>query len=159
MFIKPDYNIENIYAIELEKLKSQGITALLFDLDSTLMGSKTGCYTAKTLEWLEKVKQDFFVGVVSNNNNPDYMKKVLACSDFPVVFGAKKPDTKVAKDFMKKYNLSPKTTCFVGDRPLTDVICGKRLGCTTILVDSITADTEKFIVRFVRGLERCTVKY
>ncbi len=158
MFLRPDYNLKNIYEIDLEGLKEQGINALLFDLDSTLMGSKTGCYTEKTLEWLNKVKRDFFVGVVSNNNNPDYIAKVTACSDFPIVFKAHKPDVKVAKRFMKEYSLSPETTCFVGDRPLTDVLCGKNLGCKTILVDSITADIEKPIVRFARWLERCSVK-
>lgn len=158
MFIKPDYNLKNIYEIDLEDLKNQGINALLFDLDSTLMGSKTGCYTPETLEWLEKVKQDFFVGVVSNNGNPEYIKKVTACSDFPVVFEAHKPDTKVAKFFMEKHGLNPQTTCFVGDRPLTDILCGKYLGCKTILVDSITADIEKPIVRFARCLERCCIR-
>lgn len=159
MFIKPDYNLKNIYEINLEELKNQGITALLFDLDSTLMGSKTGYYTAETLSWLEKVKQDFFVGVVSNNNNPVYIEKVTACSDFPVVFEAHKPDIKVAKSFMEKHNIKAETTCFVGDRPLTDVLCGKNLGCKTILVDSITADIEKPIVRFARKLERCFIKH
>ena len=77
MFIKPDYNLKNIYEIDLDDLKNQGINALLFDLDSTIMGSKTGCYTKETLEWLEKVKKDFFVGVVSNNNNPDYIRACL----------------------------------------------------------------------------------
>lgn len=158
MFIKPDYNLKNIYEIELEDLKNQGINALLFDLDSTLMGSKTGCYTPETLEWLEKVKKDFFIGVVSNNGNPEYIKKVTACSDFPVVFEAHKPDTKVAKHFMEKHGLNPQTTCFVGDRPLTDILCGKYLGCKTILVDSITADIEKPIVRFARCLERCCIR-
>lgn len=159
MFIKPDYNLKNIYEINLEELKNQGINALLFDLDSTLMGSKTGYYTAETLSWLEKVKQDFFVGVVSNNNNPVYIEKVTACSDFPVVFEAHKPDIKVAKSFMDKHNIKAETTCFVGDRPLTDVLCGKNLGCKTILVDSITADIEKPIVRFARKLERCFIKH
>jgi len=158
MFINPDYNIKDIYEIDLEDLKKQGITALLFDLDSTLMASKAGYYSEKTLNWLKNVKRDFFVGIVSNNHNPQYMKKVSSCTDFPIVFEAKKPDTKVAKEFMEKYNLSPSTTCFVGDRPLTDVLCGKRLGCKTIMVDSITADTEKPIVRFVRWLEKLSVK-
>ncbi len=158
MFIKPDYNLKSIYDINLDDLKKQGIKALLFDLDSTLMGSKRGYYTPDTLEWLKKVRKDFFVGVVSNNNNPVYMAKVLACSDFPVVFEAHKPDTKVAEKFMKQYSLKPETTCFVGDRPLTDVMCGKNLGCMTILVDSITADIEKPIVRIARKIERCFVK-
>lgn len=159
MIIKPDYNLKSIYEIDLEDLKNQGINALLFDLDSTLMGSKTGYYTEETLNWLEKVKKDFFVGVVSNNHNPEYMKKVLACSDFPVVFEAHKPDIKVAKRFMTEHGIKPEETCFVGDRPLTDIMCGKKLGCKTILVDSITADSEKPIVRLARKLERCFIKH
>ncbi|AOR38230.1 hypothetical protein BHV42_03035 [Candidatus Melainabacteria bacterium MEL.A1] len=158
MFLKPDYDLKNIYEIDLEDLKNQGIKALLFDLDSTLMGSKRGYYTEDTLRWLDKVKQDFFVGIVSNNNNPVYIEKVRACTDVPIVFEAHKPDKKVAENFMKEHNLISETTCFVGDRPLTDVMCGKNLGCKTILVDSITADIEKPIVRFVRKLERCTIK-
>lgn len=159
MFLKPDYDLKNIYEIDLDELKTLGVKSLLFDLDSTLMGSKTGFYTEKTLDWLSNVKKDFFVGVVSNNNNPDYIKKVEAVSDFPVIFEAKKPDCKAAQLMMDKYNLEASTTCFVGDRPLTDVLCGKRLGCRTILVDSITADIEKPVVRFARKLERCFIRH
>ena len=158
MFLKPDYDLKNIFEIDLESLKSQGIKTLLFDLDSTLMGSKTGFYTDEVLAWLEKVRRDFFVGVVSNNNNPVYMEKVRACTDFPIIFEAHKPDIKVAQKFMKEHNVQAETSCFVGDRPLTDVLCGKRLGCKTILVDSITADIENPIVRFARKLERCCIR-
>ena len=125
MFLKPDYDLKNIFEIDLENLKSQGIKALLFDLDSTLMGSKTGFYTDEVLAWLENVRRDFFIGVVSNNNNPDYMEKVRACTDFPIIFEAHKPDIKVAQKFMKEHGVQAETSCFVGDRPLTDVLCGK----------------------------------
>ena len=60
--------------------------------------------------------------------------------------------------FLKDYNIDPKDCVLVGDRPLTDILCGKLLGCKTILVDSITADTEPKIVRFVRALERLSIK-
>ena len=95
---------------------------------------------------------------MSNNYNPEYMKKVSECSNFPVVFEAHKPDIKVAKNFMEQHGLKPENTAFIGDRPLTDIVCGKRLGCITILVDSITANIEKPIVRFARWLERLSVK-
>lgn len=158
MFLKPDYNLKSIYEIDLEELKLKGIKALLFDLDSTLMASKTGKYDNKTIDWLKKVREDFFIAVVSNNHNPDYMKKVKAVSDFPIVFEAKKPDTKATVDFMESNNLTAQTTAFVGDRPLTDILCGKKIGCVTILVDSISADRERPIVRFARKLERCTIR-
>ncbi len=158
MFLKPDYNLKSIYDIDLDELKNKGINALLFDLDSTLMASKTGLYTKKTLEWLDKVKKDFFVAVISNNNNQEYINKVKEVSDFPIVFEARKPNIKTTEKFMSTHNLTATCTAFVGDRPLTDILCGKRLGCTTILVDSISADIEKPIVRFVRKLERCTIR-
>ena len=159
MFLKPDYDVENIYAIDLETLKNQGMKAMLFDLDSTIMASKSGYYTLKTLDWLETVRRDFFIGVISNNKNPEYIKKVQAISDFPTLFNAEKPSCVKAKQFMQTYGIHPEHTVIVGDRPLTDIWCGKKLGCTTVLVDSITAKTENLPTRFVRKLERCCIRH
>lgn len=158
MFLKPDYDLENIYAIDLAELKKRGIKNLLFDLDSTIMASKSGCYTDETRQWLDMVRKDFFIAIVSNNGNSSYIEKVKACTDFPCIFSAHKPDIKAAKAFIEEHNLNAAETAFVGDRPLTDILCGKRLGCVTILVDSITAKTENLPTRFVRALERVTIR-
>lgn len=158
MFLKPDKNLKSIYDINLQELKEHGIKAMLFDLDSTLMASKSGCYSNEMKSWLEKVKAEFFIAVVSNNKNPEYIEKVKQISDFPLLFNACKPKTGPAKEFLENYNLNPDTCVLVGDRPLTDILCGKLLGCKTILVDSITADTETKLVRFVRALERICIR-
>lgn len=158
MFFKPDYNLKNIYEINLEELKERGIKNILFDLDSTLMQSRTASYTPKTLKWLDDVRKDFFIAVLSNNHNEKYIAKVRPITDFPMVFGAAKPDTKAALEFLQENNLKVSETAIVGDRPLADIWCGKRLGCVTVLVDSISADVEKPIVRFARKLERLTIK-
>lgn len=158
MFLKPDYNLKSIYDIDLSELETLGVKAMLFDLDSTLMASKSGAYTPKTEEWLKKVQDKFFMAVVSNNKNPDYIEKVKKISNFPLLFNACKPQTNFVKEFLKKYEVSSKDCVLVGDRPLTDILCGKLLGCKTILVDSITADSESKLVRFVRGLERICIR-
>lgn len=158
MFLKPDYNLENIYAINLTELKNKGIKNILFDLDSTIMASKSGCYSDETRQWLDMVRKNFFIAIVSNNENTAYIKKVKACTDFPCVFEAHKPDTNATLKFMNENSLKVSETAFVGDRPLTDILCGKRLGCLTILVDSITAKTENLPTRFVRKLERITIR-
>jgi HAD superfamily phosphatase (TIGR01668 family) len=158
MWLKPDYNLKSIYEIDLDELKSLGVEAMLFDLDSTLMASRAGRYSSEVLAWLERVRKDFFIGVVSNNNNTAYTARVVEASDFPVLFDAKKPDTERAQQFMDKHGLKCETTVLVGDRPLSDVWCGKNLGCRTILVDSITAKTENFLVRLARKLERLAIK-
>ena len=76
MFLKPDYNLKSIYDIDLSGLESQGVRAMLFDLDSTLMASKSGIYSQEMEEWLKGVQDKFFMAVVSNNKNPDYIERV-----------------------------------------------------------------------------------
>lgn len=158
MFLKPDYNLKSIYDIDFEELKNVGVKAMLFDLDSTLMASKSGKYTEKMNNWLKIVQENFFMAVVSNNKNPEYIEKVKSISNFPLLFCACKPKTDKVMAFLKQHNLAPQDCILVGDRPLTDILCGKFLGCKTILVDSITANTESKLVRFVRGLERITIR-
>ena len=70
MFIKPDINIKSIYDIDLAELKKDGIKAMLFDLDSTLMASKSGVYSKEMKAWLDKVRKDFFIAVVSTVSVP-----------------------------------------------------------------------------------------
>ncbi len=158
MFLKPDYNLKSIYSINFDELKQLGIKAVLFDLDSTLMASKSAVYSDEMVAWLKKLQEDFFVAVVSNNKNPDYIEQVKKISFFPMLFNAGKPRTNAVKNFLNEHNLNISECVLVGDRPLTDVLCGKNLGCKTILVDSITADTESKLVRCVRGLERITIR-
>ncbi len=158
MRLVPDYNLKNIYAINLEELKSKGIKLIMFDLDSTLMVSKSGRYLPETVEWLNKVKQDFKIVIVSNNPRKEYIDKVKAQSDFDVLGSCAKPDTKVITEYIKEKGFTTNECAIVGDRPLTDILCGKRLGCMTILVGSINAENEGVPTRFVRWLERLTIK-
>lgn len=158
MFIKPDYNLKSIYDINLDELQRQGIKAMLFDLDSTLMASKSGTYTDETYSFIRSVQEKFFIAVVSNNTDKKYMEKVRAVTHFPILFEACKPRTGVVRKFLAEHNIEPRNCVLVGDRPLTDILCGKFLGCKTILVDSITADKEHKIVRFIRALERLSIK-
>ena len=158
MLVKPDYNVESLEDIDFDALKSEGKSVLMFDLDSTLMPSKSGDYLPKTKELLKKLQQDFTVVVLSNNTNQNYIDKVRSVTDFEVISHARKPDTKVMLNYLNRIGKSVDEVVMIGDRPLTDILCGQNANVTTILVDSITKDTEHKIVRFVRFLERLFVK-
>ncbi len=158
MILKPDYNLDSLFDIDFKELKSQGINAVLFDLDSTVMPSKSGEYPQNVKELLNSLKQNFAIAIISNNKRKDYIEKVQAMSDFPVIGNANKPSPKIMQKFLKSINISPNETVVIGDRPLTDVLAGKLLGAKTILVDSITKDTENKQTRFVRKLERLVIK-
>lgn len=158
MLLKPDFNLKNIYEIDLDLLKEMGIKAIFFDLDSTIMVSKSGKYHEKTEEWLAKVDEDFFIAVISNNKNIEYLEKVRSISSFQVIGHANKPSPKSMRSLLNKINMHPNEVVIVGDRPLTDILAGKLLGAKTILVGSINAHNEGIATRFVRKLERSVIK-
>ncbi len=158
MILKPDYNMDSLFDIDFKIMKSQGINAILFDLDSTVMPSKSGEYPEKVKELLNELKQNFVVAIISNNKNEEYIKKVQAQSEFPVIGHANKPSPKVMRDFIRSVNIQPNETLVIGDRPLTDILAGKLLGAKTALVDSITKDTENKPTRLVRKLERLVIR-
>lgn len=154
MLLKPDFILKNIYEIDLNLLKEQGIKAIFFDLDSTIMVSKSGEYLEKTEQWLTEVDKDFFIAVITNNKKCEYLEKVQSISNFQIIGNANKPSIKAMSLLLSKINMTPNEVVIVGDRPLTDILAGKRLGAKTILVDSINAHNEGLATRFVRWLER-----
>lgn len=158
MRIKPDYNLESIYDINTLELKSRGVKGIFFDLDSTVMQSKTGKFTKKTLDFLADLQKDFKVAIISNNHNKSYIDKVQKASPVKVYGNARKPDVKILKIACFEMGLEVKEVAMVGDRPLTDILAGKKVGMKTILVDSISKNEEGILTRFVRFLERLTIK-
>ena len=154
MLLKADYEAKTVFEIDYDNLKEEGINVIAFDLDSTVMKSKSGEFSKEVLSMFENLKKDFKLLIISNNNNPDYIEKASNQIDFPLIASAKKPATKVAKEFLNSLSINPENMVMVGDRPLTDILFGKFLGCKTILVDSISWNEEKPIVRFARKLER-----
>ena len=82
MFLKPDYNLKNIYEIDFVELKEQGIKCLMFDLDSTVMVSKSSNFLPETVEWFNTFIKDFEVAIISNNKNDKYIEeasKIAPC--------------------------------------------------------------------------------
>ena len=157
MFIKPDYNLKNIYEIDFEELKQKGIKCVMFDLDSTVMRSKSATFEPETINWFNTFINDFEVAIISNNPNKEYIENASKIAPCRVIGDAKKPNPDVAKKYLDEVGISPEHAIMVGDRPLTDILVGKFLGCKTILVGSINPN-ENFPTKFVRALERSTIK-
>ena len=157
MFLKPDYNLENVYKIDFQELKEQGIKCLMFDLDSTVMVSKSANFLPETLEWFNTFLKDFEVAIISNNKNDKYIENANKIAPCKVIGRADKPNPKIMKEYLNAVNIDPKNAVMIGDRPLTDILAGKLLGCKTILVGSINPK-ENFPTKLVRALERSTIR-
>ena len=157
MFIKPDYNLNNVYEIDFNKLKEEGIKCLMFDLDSTLMVSKSGQFSTETLDWFKTFEKDFETVIISNNKSDKYIENANKIAPCKVIGKANKPSPKIMREYLHSLNLEPNQAAMIGDRPLTDILAGKLLGCKTILVGSINRN-ENLPTKLIRALERSTIK-
>ena len=116
MILKPDYNVVSLFDIDFKELKAQGINAILFDLDSTVMPSKSGEYPIKVAELLQGLNQNFVVAIISNNKNKNYIDKVQSISNFKVIGHANKPSPKIMENFLKSVNILPEQTVVIGEK-------------------------------------------
>ena len=105
------------------------------------------------------MNDEFKIAILSNNKNEKYIDNIAQQSCFEVIGFANKPNPAVALKQLNEWGIRPEHCTVVGDRPLTDILLGKNLGACTVLVDSITCDTEPKIVRFVRFLERLFIRH
>jgi len=156
--MKPTYIVERVTDINLNDLKNEGIKGLIFDLDNTLIPPKSAVLPEDIKTWLDQARDDFKIAIVSNNPREKYLELCQKELNCPVYGKAKKPQRSVTVKALKEMELLPNQVAIVGDRPLTDILVGVRLGLTTILVDPLIKHQEMEIVKFLRKLERIFIK-
>lgn len=149
-----DYIHDNVTEICLDKLAERGIKGLIFDLDNTIMAPRSGKLTGEIAEWLTTIKNNFKIAIVTNNPDEAYLKKVYSVVNCPIYGQARKPSRKIISQAIKVMELTPSQVAVIGDRPLTDILVGKRLGMMTILVDPLTKKQESKFIKLLRKIER-----
>jgi HAD superfamily phosphatase (TIGR01668 family) len=136
MRFRPTRYYKDIYHIDYEKLKEEGVTCLIYDLDNTLgLISNEKC-PKKTKNLLKSLKKDFLVLICSNNTRSriePYLKDLgiggVSWSFKPSIIGLRR--------VKRNYNLKKKEMVIIGDQIVTDVLAGNRFRIKTILVDPL----------------------
>lgn len=152
--LKPTYIVKRVTDINLEDLKSENIKGLLFDLDNTLMHPLTSHLPEDIEHWLEVVKGRFKIAILSNNPYTRYVQDAGRRVGCVAYEKANKPRRKAALKALKDLDLLPQQVAIIGDRPLTDIWVGHRLGMVTILVDPLLKHEEMWIIKGLRKLEK-----
>lgn len=134
----PDKYYKNIYEVDYLKLKENGITCLLFDLDNTLVPPHITKPNKKIKDLFDNLKElDFKVIIMSNSGKkrltPFKDELIIDCSA-----SSFKPLKKKFLKILREYKLDVSETAIIGDQLLTDIFGGNRTGITTILVNPIS---------------------
>ncbi len=157
--LQPTYTYHSdITTVDLKRLKNDGIQGIILDLDSTIMAPRSGLIDERVSHWLAEAEQHFKLAVVTNNKNVKYLEKAANCLPMPLVGHAAKPSRKILFTVLDKLDLAPENAVLIGDRPLTDILAGKRAGMKTCLVTPLSTMREHVLVQYLRKLERLVIK-
>ena len=155
LFVPKIYQ-KDIFSINYQKLKEQGIKLLIFDLDNTIGSIKENYIKDREKELLSSLKEDFIL-VVASNSKKERVSRFLENSNIEYFSFSLKPTLKVLFKLKKKYNIAYQDMAIIGDQIMTDIFMGNRLNLTTILVDPIINIDFK-ITSLNRKLEKIMMK-
>lgn len=134
-------------------LQNYELKGLIFDVDDTIVSSRTREMSPEVSQWLQELKPFFKIVLVSNNLKHSRIRRIAGELDVPYYFGAQKPSRRSLKKALKLMELQPQQVAMVGDRLFTDVIAGNRLGMLSILVEPMRSPTEFRKVSCLRAFE------
>ena len=148
MFL-PDFSIDKVENINLERLKDLGFDSIILDLDNTLVSWKTKAITEDVKNWIKKAQSlGFKLCIVSNCLLRGRVKFFSDLLNIPFVFRAIKPRKKAFVDALKILDTVPDKTVVIGDQVFTDVLGGNRMGFLTILV--VPVDKREFYITILQ---------
>ena len=150
----PDAYYKNIFDIDYKKLKKLCIKNLFLDVDNTLVPYTEDYVNKETINFIDKLKKDFNVIIVSNSMS----KRVLRIAkdlDVKGYYTSMKPLKRTYKKILKEYNINE--SIFIGDQFMTDVLGAKRMNFRIILVDRLL-DIEPLVTKFWRFFENLILK-
>lgn len=128
---------KDIFNIPYDKLKGDGIKCLIFDLDNTLALLEDKECPAVVKEFIDRLKDDFFVLIITNN----VRRRVIPYENtlgIPSISMAMKPLTRGLRMVQQRYKFKKKEMVMIGDQIMTDVVSGNKFGIMTILVDPLS---------------------
>ena len=162
--LRPDWQLQSVLDIDLEKLQQLNRTALIFDLDNTLTGWNSHELSPDIETWFHTLKEKSFQAVILSNNHRERIAVIAGRLGFPFVERAGKPKRSGYLKALQCLEVPREQAAMVGDQIFTDVFGANHAGLFTILVDPL--DKKEFwgtkISRFfeytVMGRRPCTSK-
>ena len=129
--LRPAETVQTIHDIDFGRLRSLGKQVLLFDFDGTLARRGSSAMpSASNILLADLTEMGFRVAILTNRRS----HRVIADVQLPVIYYARKPRRKGYLAVLHRLSSEPTECAMIGDRCLTDILGGNRLGIHTIRV-------------------------
>ena len=150
----PDYYLNSVFSIDLDKLREQGKKYILLDLDNTLLPRDKNEIPEELKAWARSLTGKGFKVCFLSNNWHDRIIEVAGDLGFELVSKAVKPLPPAYLMALHKLGAKSNETVMIGDQLFTDVLGGALMGITTIMVLPLSAHdlTHTLILRKLEKL-------
>ncbi|MDR1638597.1 MAG: YqeG family HAD IIIA-type phosphatase [Clostridiales bacterium] len=149
----PDHYYDSVFEIPYKDLKSEGIKAIIFDIDNTLAEYRFAMPPERTINLIKRLQKMGLKVCLLTNNNKRSLDRFNKGLKLPAYSQGLKPLAGKAKRAMKEMGATPAETMIIGDQVLTDIWCAKKIKAKAILVKPMS-DRDIWTVKLKRGLEK-----
>lgn len=137
---RPNHRAASVTEITPAFLRERALTALILDLDNTLVQWHGREVAPEIAEWIgEMHAAGIRLCIVSNTHRPGRLRELAAILGVQYVPSGGKPRRKGFLRAMAEMGVTALETAVVGDQVMTDIWGGNRSGCLTILVDPLSS--------------------
>lgn len=152
--LQPDLVLGNsVIHLTPDLLQHHQIKGVVLDVDETLVPMKERSVSETLKGWVETIRPDVSLWLVSNNISQARIGAIAEALDLPYISAAAKPSRRKVKRAVEAMNWPVEQVAMVGDRLFTDVLAGNRLGMFTILVEPMVDPENLPPANSVRNLE------
>ncbi len=132
------------FHIDYEKLKTQGIKGIIFDIDNTLVhhGDDSTPYVDKFINSLETLGLKI---LFLTNNDKERVERFNKNIGAPFICDAQKPQPKAYLDALKLLGVEKNEAVVIGDQMFVDIVGANRAGVPSILVNFVENPNEKWL--------------
>ena len=153
----PDMYQKNIYSIDYQKLKDNGIKCLLFDLDNTIVPYVDRVPSKKLKDYFAYLTDMGFKVIIFSNSPKQRLEPFKKELNVDCSYSARKPSKRKFIKVMETYKYDLSEVAIIGDQIITDIFGGNRVGITTILVNPLS-DIDMPFTKINRYFERKIIK-
>ena len=157
--LTPSRVVESVKELDPAVLKAQGITAIITDLDNTLVPWQHYEVMPGVIEWLAKLEvAGIKICIASNTIHTERLKQLADTLGIPFVDRVQKPRTGGFRRAMRLMGSNTTNTAVFGDQLFTDILAGNRLKLHTILLRPPLSKEEFVSTQLVRYVENGVIR-
>ncbi len=156
-YLRPDFIFGTFDELTPEFCRENGISAIISDIDNTLVTYDDAEPTPKVISWIGSLAEANVTVAFVSNNDYERVERFASVLDIPAFAKSGKPMTGGLKLALAALGTEKKETVLLGDQLLTDVMAAKRFGVRAIAVPPIK-DKKTLFFKAKRLIEKPFMK-